>query len=55
MNILHFLFKPLAVAMGMVKCLRMSSIMRPGYVMKSPAVMALSQVDLTGLKQAQWR
>jgi hypothetical protein len=46
----HFLFKwPLEVVMYLVKCLFTSSMIRPGHVVKFPAVIALRKVDLTGL------
>ena len=39
----------------MVKCLRTRAEVRPGRVLKKPAVMSVVQVDTTGLKAALWR
>ena len=37
------------------KCLWIRVEVRPGHVVKKPAVMAEVQVDTTGLKADQWR
>ena len=39
----------------MGKCLRTREEVRPGHVLKKPAVMEVLQVDTTGLKDARWR
>ena len=39
----------------MGKCLRTRSEVNPGHVVKKPEVMAVVQVDTTGLKADQWR
>ena len=46
---------PFAVARLLDKCLRTRSEVRPGHVVKKPEVMAIVQVDTTGLKADQWR
>ena len=46
---------PFAVARLLVKCLRTRAEVRPGYVVKKPAVMTVVQVDTTGLKADGWR
>ena len=37
------------------KCLRTRSEVRPGHVVKKPAVMVVVQIDTAELKAAQWR
>ena len=39
----------------MCKFLRTRAEVRPGHVVKKPVVMAVVQVDTTGLKSALWR
>ena len=46
---------PFAVARLLGKCLRTRAEVRPGHVVKKPALMAAVQVDTTGLKDDRWR
>ena len=39
----------------MGKCFQTRAELRPGHVVKKPAVMAVVQVDTAGLKAARWR
>ena len=46
---------PFAVAMLFGKCFRTRADVRPGHVVKKPAVIAVVHDDNTGLKAALWR
>ena len=46
---------PFAVAMLLSKCFRTRAEVRPGHVVKKPAVIAVVHVDTTGMKAARWR
>ena len=45
---------PFAVAMLLGKCFRTRTELRPGRVVKKPALIVVVHVDTTGLKAAQW-
>ena len=46
---------PFAVARLLGKCLCTRAEVRPGHMVKKPAVMAVVQVVSTGLKPSRWR
>ena len=46
---------PFAVARLLSKCFRTRAELIPGHVVKKPAVIAVVQVDTTGLKDYRWR
>ena len=45
---------PLAVARLLGKCFRTSAELRPGHVVKKPAVISLVHVETMGMKTAWW-
>ena len=46
--------RPFAVAMILSKFFRTRADLRPGHVVKKPAVIAVVHVDTTGLKADRW-